>query len=294
LPITTSFGPTFVHSTSQQHTHVQNWHAVESALQADTTAVLQALPRLTALVQILIVFVSQGCKVPSLKVRVLKQLLCSNSGGRLSVTTTSSAAQLPRFETVITYSTESPGQTSAGPHFSHVKRGFAQSKEQNLTGDAVAQKQAHNSPSQSHLSQTTAGRHSPLLIEPMYHVSLLPSTLASGSLRTKETPSGNVVFTTTSQTSSQALTSKLSGYCSPNMHIRGLRAVTVIPSRQRNSLLEGWQHFTIGLQTGSQVGAHAGAQAGAQGASHLGAQGASHLAGGHTGAQGASHLGAHG
>jgi hypothetical protein len=286
LPITTSFGPTFVHSTSQQHTHVQNWHAVESALQADTIAVLHALPRLMAFVQTLIVFVSHGCRVPSLKVRVLKQLLCSNSGGRLSVTTTSSAAQLPRFETVIVNSTGSPGQTSAGPHFSHVKRGFAQSKEQNLTGEAVAQKQAHNSPSQSHLSQTTAGRHSPLLIEPMNHVSLLPSTLASGSLRTKETPSGNVVFTTTSQTSSQALTSKLSGYCSPNMHMRGLRAVTVIPSRQRNSLLDGWQHFTIGLQTGSQVGA----QAGAQGASHL----AGGHAGGHTGAQGASHLGAHG
>src|SRR5262249_41881224 len=143
-----------------------------SALHAVTTAVLHTLPRLTAVKQRLTFFVSQGWRLPSLKVSVRRQLLCSRPSGTLSVTTTSSAAQLPLLETVITYCTGSPGQTSSGPHFSQVRTGLAHRSEQKRTGLAVAQKQAHCSPSHSHLTQILPGRHSPLFIGPNVQVTL--------------------------------------------------------------------------------------------------------------------------
>lgn len=93
------------------------------------------------------------------------------------------------------------------------------------------------------------------------------------------------------------------------MHIFGLRPVTINPSLQQSSLLEGCLHLTGNLQSGShgggqagwqaglgQAGAQAdfGGQAGAQAGLHAGAQAGAHLgwhtgshAGWHTGAQGA-------
>lgn len=71
------------------------------ALQADTTAVLQILPRLHDVTQKLTFFVWQGSKQPSLKVNVLWQLECSTPSGRISVMTTSSAVHVPMFVTVI-------------------------------------------------------------------------------------------------------------------------------------------------------------------------------------------------
>lgn len=161
---------------------VHHWQLTVSALHAVTTAVLQTLPRFTAVKQRLTFLVSQGCSEPNLNVNVRRQLLCSKPSGTLSVTTTSSAAQLPLLPTVITYCTGSPGQASSGPHFSHVKTGFAQSKEQKRTGVAVAQKHAHCSPSHSHFTQILPGRHSPFFIGPMFQVTLRPSTFASGWL----------------------------------------------------------------------------------------------------------------
>ena len=75
--------------------------STESALQAVTTAVLQTLPRLIAVKQTLTFLVWQGSKQPSLKSEFFWQLLCSSPSGTLSVTTTSSAVQLPRFVTVM-------------------------------------------------------------------------------------------------------------------------------------------------------------------------------------------------
>lgn len=97
----TSLGPTFTISTHCLHTFVQAWHDVLSALHAVTTAVLHTSPRATAVKQTLIFLLSHGSKQPSLKLRVLRPLLCSSPTGTLSVTTTSSAVQLPLFVTVI-------------------------------------------------------------------------------------------------------------------------------------------------------------------------------------------------
>jgi hypothetical protein len=78
------------------------------------------------------------------------------------------------------------------------------------------------------------------------------------------------------------------------MHIGGLLAVTVIPSSQQSSLLEGCWHLTSGLQTGSQGGGHAGAQGGGhtggQTGLQTGAQGGGQT-GGHTGAQTGGQIG---
>jgi hypothetical protein len=73
------------------------------------------------------------------------------------------------------------------------------------------------------------------------------------------------------------------------MHIFGLRAVTVIPSRQLSSLLLGWLHLAGNLQRGSQAGGghalHTGAQAG------FGGQAGAHAGGGQTGLQAGAQAG---
>ncbi len=64
-------------------------------------------------------------------------------------------------------------------------------------------------------------------------------------------------------------------------------AVTVIPSSQQSSLLDGCWHFTSGLQTGSHGGGQGGLHTGAHGGGHTGGQ-----TGLQTGAQGGGHTGA--
>jgi hypothetical protein len=82
---------------------VVHWQEVESALQAVTTTVFVSFPLLTAVTHTLTDLVSHGSSLPSLNTNVFCPLGDSTPSGRLSVMTTSSAAQLPWLVTEILY-----------------------------------------------------------------------------------------------------------------------------------------------------------------------------------------------